>query len=220
MIIRKLNNSYPKRGKRSDAEVVNGLQSRDRKMEEWFFHTAKRYFDDHYNEVFFDKDRKQEIFQRAFLKLWTEMENGRISVVDGMVNRQQRNGEYQPMTCSLTTFLIRFAKNEYRELRRNLKEDSYGELFDNVNTAEKPVTIFDEEEQKKRIVDDCISELSPNCAEILTLFYYQGKSLDEILEIRKDKNKSKDGLKTAKNKCMNTLRSRLKVEFEKFHLTA
>ena len=85
MIIRKLNNSYPKRGKRSDAEVVNGLQSRDRKIEEWFFHTAKRFFDDHYNEVFFDKDRKQEIFQAAFLKLWMEMDNGRIGIRDGAV---------------------------------------------------------------------------------------------------------------------------------------
>ena len=78
----------------------------------------------------------------------------------------------------------------------------------------------DAEEQKNRIVDECISELSPRCAEILTLFYYKGMSLDQIMEQRAEKNTSKNGLKTAKNKCMNTLRDRITVQFKMFNLTA
>ncbi len=56
----------------SDTEVVEGLQHSDRRVEEWFYNTTRRYFNEHFNEVFFDKDKKQEIFQMAFLKLWTE----------------------------------------------------------------------------------------------------------------------------------------------------
>lgn len=208
----------------SDQEVVGLLQQRERKAEEWFYKATKRYFDDHFNEVFFDKDKKQEIFQSAFLKLWMEIDNHRIRIEDGKVCRQQQNGEVKPMTCSLTTFLMAFARTEFRELTRSTKEDYYGELFEDSDNADVQVTVFDKaedaEEQKNRIVDECISGLSPNCAEILTLFYYKGMSLDEILEQRTDKNSSKNGLKTAKNKCMNTLRDRITVQFKRYNLTA
>lgn len=208
----------------NDVEIVLKLQSRERKAEEWFYKMAKRYFDEHFNEVFFDKDKKQEIFQSAFLKLWMEIDNKRIRIQEQKVCRQQQSGEVKPMTCSLTTFLMAFAKTEFRELVRSTKEDYYDELFDDVGSADVQVTAFDKaedaEEQKNRIVDDCINGLSPNCAEILTLFYYKGMSLDQILEQRTEQNSSKNGLKTAKNKCMNTLRDRITVQFKKYNLTA
>jgi DNA-directed RNA polymerase specialized sigma24 family protein len=200
----------------ADAEVVEALQRRERQMEEWFYHRAKRYFDDHFNAVFFDKDRKQEIFQSGFLKLWMEIDNRRIRVEDGLVCRQQADGRYTPLTCSLTTFLMAFARTEHRELVRSTKEETYAELFDDVEYANVMQTSFDSaediDEQKNRIIDACIQQMSPTCVEILTLFYYKEKSLDEILEIRKDKNSSKNGLKTAKNKCMNTLRERVQAK--------
>lgn len=204
----------------SDYAVVEGLQARNERIEEWFYKSAKAYFNEHFNEVFFDKDRKQEIFQMAFLKLWTEIYNGKITMHDSAVCRQQRNGDYLPMTCRLTTFLMTFAKTEYRELVRSNHLDTFAEVYDNVNTSDMVVTAFDNEEDiethKNRIVDDCINELPPRCTEVLTLFYYEGKSLNEILEIRSDRNTSKNGLKTAKNKCMNTLRERIISEFKRF----
>lgn len=207
----------------SDVEVVLRLQNRERKAEEWFYKMTKRYFDDHFNEVFFDKDKKQEIFQSAFLKLWMEIDNKRIRIQDEKICRQQQSGEVKPMTCSLTTFLMAFARTEFRELVRNTKEDYYGELFEDAGNADVQVTVFDKaedsEEQKNRIVDECINGLSPNCTEILTLFYYKGMSLDQILEQRTEQNSSKNGLKTAKNKCMNTLRDRITVQFKKYNLT-
>lgn len=211
---------FARRTKRhTDAEVVEALGRRDRGMEEWFYSTARRYFDDHFNEVFFDRDRKQEIFQTAFLKLWTEVDNRRIRVEQGVVCRLQADGSSRPMTCSLTTFLMAFARTEYRELVRSLREDPYAELFEGAAGADNTAATFgeeDTEEVKNRIVDECIQEMSPTCVEILTLFYYQGKSLDQIMEIRGERSTSKNGLKTAKNKCMNTLRKKAQ---ERFRLT-
>jgi RNA polymerase sigma factor (sigma-70 family) len=208
----------------SDEQVVEGLQRRDRKAEEWFYHAAKRYFDDHFGELFFDLDRRQEIFQTAFLKLWTEISNRRICLREERIWRQQRNGEFKPMTCTLTTFLMAFARNEYREVVRDTQHQVYEQLLDDDRQAGAETVIIEpgenKEELKNRIVDDCIGELSPRCAEILTLFYYQGMSLDDIMEARGDKNQSKNGLKTAKNKCMNTLRDRVITEFKRYHLTA
>lgn len=208
--------SFDKKKSLTDVEVVKALQRHDRKMEEWFYQKARRYFDDHFREVFFDPDRRQEIFQNTFLKLWMEIDNGRISVVEECVCRRQGDGNYRKMTCQLTTFLMAFARTEYREMVRSLREDPYAEIADSLQKAEvttAPPDEEDTEESKNRIVDECINQLPPRCAEILTLFYYKGMSLDEILETRKDKNTSKNGLKTAKNKCMNTLKERIEKEF-------
>lgn len=200
----------------SDKEVVKGLQSRNAKVEEWFYYAARRYYNEHFNQLFFDKDRKQEIFQDAFLKIWTEIQNKKIAIKEDVICREQHSGEYRQMTCSLTTFLMAYAKMEFRELLRSTKEDVYSDFFDDASqiglTTLAIETDDDVEEQKKRAVDECIMGLSPRCAEILTLFYYEGKSLDEIMEIRMENN-SKNGLKTAKNKCMNTLRERVNLQF-------
>lgn len=206
----------------TDIEVVTGMQGKDGAVERWFYETARKYFDGCFNEVFFDKDHQQEIFQCAFIKLWTEIENARIKVVDGRVCRQQRNGVYEPMSCSLNTFLIAFARTEYRELVRNVRESYYDEFYDSADNSELFVAVFDSdseiEEQKVRIVDECIQQLSPSCVEILTLFYYKGMSLDEIMEARGECNSSKNGLKTAKNKCLNTLKARVGDEFMRSNL--
>lgn len=204
-----------------DAEVVRGLRLHSGRMEEWFYRKARKYFNQHFREVFFDQDRKQEIFQSAFLKLWTEIDNGTITAGDdGTVERRQRNGEMVPMTCSLTTFLMAFAKNEYREMVRSNKLDCYAEIYDTPEQAEVQQMYGDEngEEIRNRIVDDCIQRISPRCAEILTMFYDEEKTLDEILAARHETNSSKNGLKTAKNKCMNTLRSLCNEEFRKYNI--
>ncbi len=201
----------------SDIEVVRGLQSRDGCIEEWFYKAARKYFDGCFNEVFFNDDGKQEIFQSAFIKLWTEIENGRICVDGEKICRQQRTGEYVPMACNLTTFLMAFARNEYRELVRNVREESFDDFFDSAQHesifALDAADDSEAEEMRRRIVDECISQMSPACIDIITLFYYKGKSLDEIMEMRSGKNSSKDGLKTAKNKCMNTLKERVLKEY-------
>ena len=73
-------------------------------------------------------------------------------------------------------------------------------------------------ESRARVVDEAIEALPSGCREILILFYYKGKSLDEIMELRKDKNSSKNGLKSAKTKCLETLKNRVEEQFRRFNL--
>lgn len=205
----------------SDLEVVLGLQARDHKVEEWFYAECRRYVMEKFDEIFFDQDRKQEVLQEAFIRLWTQIDDLRIKVQDDQIIRQQADGIYRPMTCSLLTFLMAIAKNEYREICRENREEYYAEFFEDEEHAVVQQIDWGEEEaeeQKDRIVAELVCQLSPHCREILTQFYYEEKSLDEILESRSDHNTSKDGLKTAKNKCMNTLKERILKEFERYHL--
>lgn len=203
----------------SDVEVINGLQCKDRHIENWFYKDAKAYFMQRFHEVFFDEDQRNEIFQDSVVRLWTQIGNHKIAVIKGKMCRRDDKGQYQQMTCSLHTFLMAIAKNEYRELIRNNKELYVDRFFENdeycnvPEQGEKSVT-----EIKAQIVDECILQMPPRCKEILTLFYVEGKSLDEIMMARKDKNISKVGLKTAKYKCMNSLRDKVMTKFNTLKL--
>ena len=205
----------------TDVEVVKELQACSRRAENWFFKTAQAYFDNHFREVFFDQDKRQEIFQNAFMILWTEIYNGKITVAEEQLVRQQKDGLFRPMTCSLSTFLMAIARNEHRELLRENKVILVPEFYDNKAMADDsvmPVNLEEDDETRKaRIVDECLMGMSARCHEILTLFYYDGKSLDEILVLREE-NSSKVGLKTSKYKCINTLRERVLEQFRMYNL--
>lgn len=194
----------------SDKDVIIGLQNRNPKVEKYFFDTNYHYFDIHFTQFFFDTDSKHEVFQTAIIKLWTEIENKTIKIINDIVCRRQKSGEYSEMSATLHTFLMAFAKNEFRELLRNRNDDNFEEIANTSNgCADLIEDTSDDDEEKIQIIDECILSMSPNCIEIITMFYYQKKSLDEIMKQRREKNTSKDGLKTAKNKCMVTLRKRV-----------
>lgn len=194
----------------SDKDIIIGLQKHNPRIEKYFFDSTYQYFDIHFTQFFFDPDSKQEVFQAAIIKLWTEIENKTIKIIDNTICRRQKSGEYCEMTASINTFLMAFAKNEFRELLRNRNDDKFDDV---VNSPGRCIDIIDEfadeDDDKIQIIDECILSMSPNCIEIITMFYYQKKSLDEIMLIRGAQNSSKDGLKTAKNKCMVTLRKRV-----------
>lgn len=199
----------------SDTDIILGLQAHNSRVEKYFFESTKRYFEIHFNQLFFDKDSKEEIYQSAFIKLWTEIENKTIRIADGKICRKQKDGSLNEMTASLTTFLMAFAKNEFRELLRNHKDDDFESLANSSGECHNLIVETNEEEKMYQLIDECILSMSPNCVEILTLFYYQKKSLDEIMIIRGEKNSSKDGLKTAKNKCMTTLKKRVDQQLKR-----
>lgn len=196
----------------TDQEVIIGLQQRDRGVEEWFYRTAKSYFMTHFNEDFFDRDAREEVFQDAFVKLWTEITDRTMTVRGGKLFRRQRDGVVRPLTCVLTTFLMAIARNEYREKVRDNRlmfvPEYYHEALPDSDAADS-WTEEDPTERRERVTAECLKEMSPSCLEILTLFYVKGQSFDEIMETRKGQNVSKEGLKVRKYKCMNTLRERI-----------
>ena len=66
--------------------------------------------------------------------------------------------------------------------------------------------LYDEGENAMlEIISDCIGHMTERCREILTLFYYHEKSLDDIL-MEVPTYKSKNALKTEKYKCIKNLR--------------
>ena len=207
----------------SDLEYVLQIQNKNERVTERFYHAAWKYFKESYKAVFSREDLMDDIFQQSFVKLWTEIETKKIFIneEDGKLYRFDRYGNVRMLTCNLKTFLIDIAKNDYRSWLRNdrltLKDD-----FESVAhmMEVKYAVVVDEsvETLQEQIVNSCVLELPPRCKEILTMFYYKGMSLDEIIEARGEKNISKNGLKTGKYKCMETLKAKVKDTFLQYKL--
>ena len=207
----------------SDQECVLQIQDKNKKVTERFYHAAWKYFKESYKAVFSREDLKDDIFQQSFLKLWTEIETKKIFVneQDGKLYRFDRYGNVRMLTCNLKTFLIDIAKNDYRSWLRNDRltlEDDF-ESFAHMMEVKSAVIVDESAETlQEQIVNSCVSDLPPRCKEILTMFYYKGMSLDEIIVARGEKNISKNGLKTGKYKCMEYLKAKVKDTFRQYKL--
>ena len=213
---------FSKRKSKTDAEYVRLIQDKHDKVTEEFYHLARRYFKNSYHSVFSRMDLMEDIFQQSFVKLWTEIETGKIFVGENEeLFRYDRNGNIRKLTCSLNTFLIDIAKNDYLSWLRNDRLTLEDDFESFAHMEEVKSVVWGEESAetlREQIVNSCILELPPRCKEILTMFYYQGMTLDEIIIARGEKNISKNGLKTGKYKCMESLKAKVRDTFSKYKL--
>lgn len=205
-----------------DYEIVREIQSRNERITESFYYDCRKYFMLSYRAVFKREDIKDDIFQQSFVKLWTEIETGRMFLNEqGEIYRKDKRGNIRVLTCSLKTFLIDIAKNDYREWLRNDRLSLQDELESFAHMAEVRSAVQPEESTEtlqEQIVASCVLDLPPRCKEILTMFYYYNMSLDDILVARGEKNVSKNGLKTGKHKCMESLKSKVKEMYNSYNL--
>ena len=190
----------------SDAEFVEGLRSHTPVITRSLDYQLKKYFDTNCRSVFFvdlTLDDKKDIFQESFLTFWENILAGKLYVERGQLFG--KGGK--PFKSKLTTYFMSIAKFKYYEWVRknssttnvNVEDVGLKELFLEIYQEEEP----DETETKLGIISDCISHMQEHCRQILTLFYYEMKTLDEILKQLHYINK--DSLKNAKCRCVNSL---------------
>lgn len=205
----------------TDSEYVRYIQDKNERMTERFYQECRKYFMSSYRAVFTREDIRDDIYQQSFVKLWTEIETKKIFLDENeKIFRFDRRGNIRLLTCNLKSFLIDIAKNDYRDWLRHdrltLEDDfeSFAHMME-VRSAIRPDNA--EDNLAEQIVATCITELPPRCKEILTMFYYEGMSLDEIIAARGEKNASKNGLKTGKYKCMETLKGKVKEMYNRYN---
>lgn len=205
-----------------DSQVIREVQRRNDYVTKSFYYECKKYFMSSYKAVFSREDIKEDIFQQSFVKLWTEIETKKIFLDENdNIQRIDRKGNIRRLTCNLKTFLIDIAKNDYRDWLRHdrleLEEDfeSFAHMVE-IHSAILPEDSSDN--LQEQIVANCVLGLPPRCKEILTMFYYDNMSLDEIMQVRGEKNISKNGLKTGKYKCMETLKVKVKEMYVMYNI--
>ncbi|MGN0188253.1 MAG: RNA polymerase sigma factor [Candidatus Cryptobacteroides sp.] len=190
-----------------DSFFVRKVRDKDETYERKFYEHCRSSFKRMSGTMsFYGPKDSDDIFQDAFLVVWTEIQNGKIFAEDGKVFRMNEKGESSEMRCSLATFVNDIARNLWAKSNRH---DGPGKVSD----ITKAIAIFAENntdayerEVRMRVVEECVSSLSKRCVEILTMFYFKKMSMEEIVFARKE-NVSANGVKTSKNKCMNKLKS-------------
>lgn len=201
----------------SDVAYVIGVHNRDSLIEYALHHHCKRYFNDNYRGVFFiGKEYADEIFHESFIKLWENIRDEKIYAKDGLL--YGKNGK--PFTSTLTTYFMAIARLKYlewvREHRNILNMEDEGKVCKTIDLESYKDILYDKSDNRMvEIIADCISHMSERCNQILTMFYYEKKTLDDIMKELPTFD-SKNALKTAKYKCMETLRTSAKSIHQKY----
>lgn len=203
----------------TDIQIVEAYQTGNKKVQQFWYDKCRSQFGkgtSNYGGLT-DYDR-EDLFQDSFIILWEKMESNQIYVHDSAVHVVSKNGDN--VISDLLGYFMRIVKNKYLEMFHSGKyvlplndvvtssnEDFFAELY------------WDEDPnvEKDRIVSKCLLSLPKSCIEILTKFYYEKKSLEQIFEERPE-NSSYDGLKSRKSKCMANLKKKITESFAKVGL--
>ncbi len=201
----------------SEEEIVVAFRRGDQRIQQAWYELCRRHFaigTSRYPGLT-DYDRS-ELFQSSFVIFWEKIESGQIYVKASEIWVYTRSGEREIQ--NLMAYFMKIVKNKFLELCRSGQRTFSIEDFPNLSDDEEMVdTLYwdpDPEVEKDRIVSKCLLSLPLSCRDILTKFYFEKKSLEEILHERKE-NTSYDGLKSRKSKCMANLKKRIKESFKK-----
>lgn len=201
----------------SDVAYVEGVFRHDPIMERALHYHCKQYFDKNYKGIFFiGNENKDEIFQEAFITLWEKIMNKKIYVEDGEL--KGKGGDV--FSGKLTTFFMSIARLKYLEwarenLHRNTDEEEERHRRKQEMKLFKTQLYDSDDKTLLAIIADCISKMPKQCNQILTMFYYEKKTLDDIMMELKT-FESKNALKTRKYKCMEELRKSAKSIYSKY----
>ena len=133
------------------------------------------------------EEEAKDVYQEALLAFWQKASSGKLV-----------------LTSKISTFLYSICLNQWRkELERKSRmsgEEVDGEEFQT-----------HEEQERLRIVKECIEELGDVCKGVLTYYYFDGLNMQDIAEKMNFANT--DTAKTKKYKCKKKLDSLIKSRY-------
>jgi RNA polymerase sigma factor (sigma-70 family) len=137
-------------------------------------------------------DRALELYQEAWLRY---------------LNTTAANPDFE-ITSLLSTYLIGIVKNLLREEERLKRvetiEDKLLEMFPN----EDIILEKQEKEQQILTMETELSSLTERCKEVIGMFYFEGKSHQEIVDVLG--YNSLEVSRNTLNRCIDSLRKRMK----------
>lgn len=192
-----------------EARLIAGMHDGNQLAQYELYAYCADYYYEKYRGVFYaPKEVVEEILQNSFIKLWENIEYGKIYAKENVI---KCNGK--PFSGSIRTYFMGIAKLKYLEWFR--EHPSFADPETEIGKKVR-ANGFDEREYIKMLYDkseniqleiiaDLIPKMSKRCYEILSKYYYEEKDLDRILE-EIPSIESKNSLKTKKHKCMENLR--------------
>jgi len=182
----------------SDKEIIKRIKANDRTILGELFVTNEKIITGYIKNNGGSKSDVQDLLQEAIIVLWQNVNAGRFE-----------------LNAKVSTYLFAIAKNKWMaEMRRRKRYDhnieSIEKRTDGQNTLE---SIIDDEQ--KNLITDALKKLEPPCKELLLLFYFEERSMNEIAEILNFANSNV--AKAKKYQCKKALEVLVKQNEEREH---
>lgn len=142
-------------------------------------------------------DENVDIYQDAYIVFYENFTTGKIS----------------DLSSSVSTYLFSIGKymilNKLRKNKKSVNSDLIMErvkddndLFDESVAHDNPLT------HEQKLLQKHFDKLGDKCKKVLTLFYYRGFSIQEIME--SEGYNSENVVKSQKSRCLKTLKEFIK----------
>lgn len=173
-------------------ETVVLLKKEDEKTIRNIYNEHRRGFLLFANRYDLDKSTILDVYQDAIIALCENAQKGHLD----------------NLSSSLKTYLYSIGKYKIYAL---LKKKNSQIKFENIENLQIEYIEYESEEKNREIENlrNGINQLGETCREVLKLFYYQEKSLDEITEMMNYNNK--DVAKSQKSRCLKQLKEILSL---------
>lgn len=122
-------------------------------------------------------------------------------------------GKLESLTSTLGTYLFSIGKfmimDRLRKENKTVRSDRVLEIIreEEIELDDLEMDI-EELTSRQRLLAMFFKELGEQCQKILTLFYYRGLTIDEIMNVGNYNNKNV--VKSQKSRCLKTLRDKMK----------
>lgn len=171
-----------------DQEVIARMSKGDEKALDYLY---RKYYRMMVKLVVTNNGSEQEakdIFQDALIVFWQKVTSGNLV-----------------LTSKISTYLYSICLNLWRkELDRKSRM---------VNEEKDGIELIDEDRKERiKIINECVNALGENCRKILTYYYFDGLSMNDIAE--KLGYANTDTAKTKKYKCKKRLDQLIKSKYK------
>ena len=199
----------------SDSTYVEAFKNNDECILDAFQHEARKAFSKmmmraQYRRI--DLYTKNNIFTESLTDIWEKAYRDELVSEDGIV-KLGREGHRAPLTLSLVPYFLGIVRNKI------LTEWTKGKGITHVDDLSpfgediEPEVEADEPDDWKEVVWVCVNQMPKRCQELMDLFFVQGLSDQAVLQLRSQQHgeqMSSKGLKSAKSKCLQSLRKQVK----------
>ncbi|KAA3612474.1 MAG: sigma-70 family RNA polymerase sigma factor [Calditrichaeota bacterium] len=150
----------------SDNEVLRRIKANDRTVLGELYISNERIISSYIKNHGGGAADIADLLQEAIIVLWQNVNAGRFE-----------------LSAKISTYLFAIAKNKWMaEKRRQKKLDHNIESLENKTDGNNSLDNLIDDEQKL-LVREALQKLEPPCKELLLLFYFEERSMNEIAEI-------------------------------------
>src|SRR5690606_8476310 len=169
-----------------ESQVISLLKRDDEKTIHKLYTAYKPGFYMFANKYPIAKETVLDIYQDAIVALCENAKKGKLDT----------------LKSSLKTYF--FAIGKYM-IYAHLKKDNQTTVYENIDDIHFEWEVIEEEnDEQLYLLRTVFSELGDQCQQILKLFYYEEKKLDEITTLMNYENK--DVAKSQKSRCLKALK--------------